>query len=365
MGKLFDRSRVTTDWKCRRRRYLNYEHNGTGIVSGAAAYELFFGTVIHDGLATGAEFHQRNGEVPVDDIALAGYTQVHDTLMEQLGDAEYAIEQAWLASGLLRGFFNYQWPKLLELYPEIVVIEQELVAGDFMHKPDLIVRSPEGTLLYIEYKTTSSINDKWKDSWVTNPQLHSYLRGIREATGLEVAAAVVVGLYKGYHDARQGKQNSPFCYAYFRPGNPPFTGVDVAYKWKAGYKKLPVWENDIAPADWVDNMPEEVLAEQFMMLPPIYLNEHIADTFFRQARLREQDIQTGLIMLREMAGNEEEKRNIMDIFFQQNLEGCRPGWGSSCPYASICIDGVSPDDARWQPRQPHHTPEAEQMKETV
>src|SRR5690606_26097293 len=154
--------------------------------------------------------------------------------------------------------------------------------------------------------------------------LHSYLAAMRRATGLDISAAVVVGWYKGYES--RGKQNSPFCAAYHRPGNPPFTAGDIAYQWKAGYKKLPVWQIDgTSPESWVDQMPDDVLAEQFVIVPPVYLNEQIAETFFRQSRFREAEIQQGIQLLKQ-APTEEFKQHVFDAYFPQNQEGCRPGW---------------------------------------
>jgi hypothetical protein len=90
--KLFDRSRVTTDWRCRRRRYWNYEHNGTGIVSGNAAYELYFGILVHDALAAIATFASRDAKIPIDDIATAGRDQIVAAIKENSNEnvEEYA-----------------------------------------------------------------------------------------------------------------------------------------------------------------------------------------------------------------------------------------------------------------------------------
>lgn len=357
MPRLYDRSRVTTDWRCKRRRYLNYEHNGTGITSGTAAYELFFGTVVHDALATIANFHIRDGVVPITDICKAAYDQIHDTLLEQLGNETYATEQGWLIRGLIAGFYQYRWPRLLELYPTVIVVEQEVLWENFMVKPDLIMQSAEGTLVYIEYKTTGSNNEKWINSWETNPQLHVYMKAIKESLKLDVDVAVVVPLYKGSN--YKGIQNSPFCYGYMRPGQPPFYEADISYSYKAGYKKHPVYTLTDNWLEWVDNMSDDLLAEQFFVVPPVYLNETIANNFFRQAALREGEIDMALKLLRESPP--EHSEGIMDAFFPQNMEACLPSFGSSCPYADICVHGASPDDPLiWQPRQPHHGPEIEQ-----
>lgn len=357
--KLYDRSRVTTDWRCRRRRYYNYEHNGTGIVSGTAAYELYFGTLIHDAMAAIA-IQTQSGSVDIDAIAGAGRDQLFEALSGAGGDGtadsnrEYAAEQSALCEGLIRGFYRYAWPKLLDLYPEIVVVEQEVVTSyGFMVKPDLILKN-EDAIVYVEYKTTGNKSDKWIDSWKTSPQLHAYMKAILDATDIEINAALVVGLYKGYES--YGRQNSPFCYAHSRAAQPPFFEQELLYSYKAGYKKTPAWELPGGVKEWVAGMPLDILQEQFPMVPPVYYNAKLAEAFFRQANFREKEIENGMRFLKMTMG-EDEKQEILDAWFPQNFEGCRPSFGSHCPYASICIDGGSPDDEKWQPREPHHSSE--------
>src|SRR3990167_5082600 len=50
--RFIDRSRITTDWACPRRRYWQYEFGGRGIQPDVTSLELFLGTALHDGLAS-------------------------------------------------------------------------------------------------------------------------------------------------------------------------------------------------------------------------------------------------------------------------------------------------------------------------
>ncbi len=358
--RLYDRSRVTTDWRCRRRRYYNYEHNGIGIVSGTAAYELYFGTLIHDAMAAIATQHQ-SGSVDIDAIASAGRDQLVAAL-DGPNAGDYPREQGALAEGIIRGFYRYAWPKLLDLYPKIIVIEQEvLTEGGFMVKPDLILQGASGELVYVEYKTTGNKSDKWIDSWKWNPQLHSYMSAIKEALGIDIAAALIVGMYKGYEN-KWGQRITPFCYAHARAAEPPFFEEELLYTYKAGYKRTPAWELPGGSKQWMEGMPQDVLEDQFLFVPPILLREDLAGNFFRQAEIRENEITQGLKFLK-MAETPEDKQGILDAWFPQNAEGCRPSFGGHCPYASICLDGGSPDDEqKWQPREPHHSSEVIQRE---
>lgn len=201
MSRLYDRSRTVTDWVCPRKRYWNYEFAGKGIVPNTTALELFLGTTVHDGLAAIAH------GVAIDDIAAAAWKETYNGIMEwdsqsSSEDAtQFALEQAALVEGLLRGFRRHVWPQLMAEYPTIMAIEKEMQFNHngltFMSKPDLVLEGPDGPV-YVEYKTTSSKKDSWINSWNTAVQLHSTMRAIRETLNVEPVGVVVQGLYKGY-----------------------------------------------------------------------------------------------------------------------------------------------------------------------
>jgi hypothetical protein len=197
---------------------------------------------------------------------------------------------------MIRGFYKHVWPALMSKY-EIVAVEAEMeypLDPDgqfvFMSKPDLIVRDlASKDLVYLEYKTTSNKKDNWINSWETAVQLHSSIMAAEATLGERPAFVQIVGLYKGYES--YGKQSSPFCYAYKKYGNPPFTLDQVAYEFKAGFKRYPTWELEGGLKKWIDDMPESVLANQFPMTPPIIVNEDLVQAFFVQRWHREMEIQ--------------------------------------------------------------------------
>src|SRR3990167_3557502 len=205
---LYDRSRVTTDWGCKRRRLYGYEWGGKGLAANEITLPLFTGTVLHDVLAAIAK------GVPIDAIGDAAFKQMFTALADSYkgegagaADAElWAREQATLTEGMLRGFYRHCWPQLMEQFPTIVAVEQELIyehkANDrvltFMSKPDLLTRDRDGGLWYIEYKSTGSNKDTWTNSWSTAVQLHSAVRAVESAYGEKVSGVLVQGLYKGY-----------------------------------------------------------------------------------------------------------------------------------------------------------------------
>lgn len=365
--RLIDRTRTVTDWKCARARYWGYEYNGRGVVKNSMSLALDEGILIHDALAAIAHLTLNDKEVNIDEIADTARKDLFDRLIEAAGPViqpeafNYANEQASLIEGLIRAFYKFMWPKLLAMYPIIVTAEQEMeypLAQDddgtfiFMTKPDLIMESLDGELVYIEYKSTSSKKNEWINSWETAVQLHSSVKATEYSLGRLPSGVQIVGLYKGYQS--YGKQSSPFCYAYKKSGNPPFTQDQISYEYKSGFKRYPTWELEGGLKKWVNDMPDEVLANQFPLTPLIYVNEDLVASFFRQRLLREKEITA-------VAGQTLDQ-DTLDRVFPQKFDQCQPSFGWNCQYKKLCHGHVDdPLQEGFIEREPHHDLEREQL----
>lgn len=366
---LYDRSRSTTDWQCPRRRFYTYEYLGKGLQSETTSLELFLGTTLHDGLAAIANLTLRDGTADIDLIASTAAENVRQALKaESRPDRDFPSEQAALTEGLLRGFYRYVWPTLLERYPKIIAVEREILYRHdangrpaptdgqfgFMAKPDLILADSSDDPVYVEYKSTSSKKDAWINSWTTAVQVHSTVRAIEQSLGVSPSHVVVQGLYKGYES--YGKQSSPFCYAYYRHGNPPFTTAETCYEFKSGYRRVPVWELPGGVAKWVANMPDHVLADQFPQTPPIFMKDEMIEAFFAQRALREVEV----MMAHQMLKNDANHDVVMNATFPQRFDQCNPSFGHPCGYRKLCHSPIDdPLSAGFTTRVPHHTPELE------
>ena len=330
--RFYSQSSVVQDWKCPRSFYWGYEYGGTGLSGTTQQLELLIGQILHDGLAAIAK------GLDINEIAPLGAKQLKDAIMAATvsePDAEhFANEQAALVEGLLRGYVRAVWPIFQKQYPEILHVEKEMIYKHgnglvFMCKPDLVVRDHEGALWYVEYKSTSSNKDQWINSWATAIQLHSASRAIRETIGEDITGVIVQGLYKGY--VSYGKQGSPFCYGYYKQGNPPFTQNQWQYNYVAGWKKFPIWEREGGVEKWVAEMPEALLAEQFPQAPPIFVREHLVDAFFNQQEHRQQRIaNAGAITV-----------TSLDDVFPQRFDQCQPSFGKPCQFRQLCHGNVS------------------------
>jgi hypothetical protein len=362
-----DRSRITTEWQCPRKRLLQYHYGGRGVVPPTQGLELFLGSALHDGLAAVATQWQLSKDADIDGIANAASKSVLDGLMADSSgideDFQFAKEQAVLIEGILRGFYLYAWPSLISRYPKIVAVEQEMTypLSDgvvFMSRPDLVLSDDDGNWVYVEYKSTSNKSENWVNQWQTAVQIHSTIKAVEHTLGTAPSSVIVQGLYKGY--VSYGKQSSPFCYAYYRQGTPPFSYPEYAYSYKQGFKRSPTWEMEGGVKSWVEGMPEQVLADQFPQTAPIFINNDLVARFFSQRLLREVEIQEALKILNDekMA---DMKDQFMDAFFPQRFDQCNPaGFSKPCAYRQICHAGMDPIAMGWPQRVAHHTPEMEQ-----
>jgi hypothetical protein len=352
---LYSKSGVQTDWRCPRSFYWNYLHLDSGIVPLNTSLELGLGSVVHDALAAIAR------GLDIDRIAEQARADMLTLLLDGVdGDFDamtFAQEQATLAEGLIRGFHRHVWPQLMAQYPKIVYIEKEMVYPHdglhFLAKPDIVLSdSDDGDLVYVEYKTTSSKKESWINSWQTAVQLHSTCRAIQsydhsrgnpptEVGGRAIAGVIVQGLYKGYES--YGKQSSPFCYAYKRTGNPPFTTDETSYEYRAGFKRYPTWELPGGVKAWVEGMPENVLSDQFPQTPLIMINDDLIDRFFKQQAYRHHEMRLAKEII---DANPDALMDILDVSFPQKFEACTPSFGRPCAYKRLCfgpeIEGIPP-----------------------
>lgn len=352
------------DWKCPRSRYWAFEYLGRGLVKTGTTLELFIGIVVHDAMAAIATFYKEGVEVPIDQIAEGARLDIYNNLSARASvsgvveaDAiEFAHEQAALTEGIIRGFYKHVWPRLMTDYKIVAVeTEMEYQLGEtdefqfiFMTKPDLIVEDREGSLVYIEYKTTSSKKEGWINSWETAVQLHSSIMAAEKSLGRRPEYVQIVGMYKGYES--YGKQSSPFCYAYKKSGNPPFTKDIIQYEYKPGFKRTATWEMDGGVKDWVAGMSSNTLADQFPLTAPIMVNEDLIKSFFKQRLARENQI-----AISAFRGEYDDPITGIDTVYPQRFDQCVPSFGYSCPFKKLCFGQVNnPLQEGFELRTPHH-----------
>lgn len=371
---LTDRSRIVTDWACPRRRYYQYEYRGRGIVTTNTSLELFLGQAYHDALARLADSQQAVGHLTdavVDAVADEVAAEVREVLGQtQTGEVPsdeavaFAGEQAALVEGMVRGLARVVWPRLMQEYPVIRSVEQEMPIrlSDrliLMTKPDLIVaRDVEDAGAYVEWKGTSSKKREWIDSWNTAVQLHSTVKAVAANGYPEPEKVIVQGLYKGYES--YGKQNSPFCYAYVKGAVPPFVKEQVRYEYQAGFRREATWLRPGGVKAWIEGMPETQVIDQFPQTPPILVKDHLVEAFFRQILDRELTIANTMTYFAREDATDDGIQTRLDDVFPQRFDQCRPAWGHECAYRRLCHGRVDDPLAEgFVAREAHHAAEAE------
>jgi hypothetical protein len=442
---LTDRSR----WKlgtsrCARARYLGYHAGptGYGITARRESLPLATGISVHRGLEAFAAIlkQDRLPDIHETRAIIADICAEYFARVEARGyrgilggpDTEETIkEQAALISGLL-------WTLRLKFLPwlhasyRIVSVESERLhflecscgappldqaehirrscAGKaLMIRTDLLAQRRGGTsLAYFECKTTGWDSDAWAEQWETDAQLALGTVDAEQLWGAEVTELYIVGLSKGrraksrYKDDDEGddrkKQQSPLCYGYCRPGNPPLANDDwlPSYEWvdangetkrkSRAHRRRGVWT--LGESDWpvwraYANNDSELTPEEFWVR---FLPESILDkTCFVLGPMNRQDQQLATL-LRGFAGEEDRWQQALWELYELQASG--HGWGSAvfesvidrlipcswncrpfgkeheCEFVRVCHKHVGWDDpigsGQYQPRRPHHDPELQQ-----
>ena len=249
------------------------------------------------------------------------------------------------------------WPiKQLRLAVIEFIGDKEVVALETTNHTFLA----EGIISHnCEYKSTSSKKEQWINSWDRTVQVHATREAIAQDLGIDCTGVVVQGLYTGYES--YGKLASPMCYAYHRWGNPPFTQNETLYEYRSGFKRYPVWQLEGGIKKWVDEMPEDVLMEQFPQTPLIFPNADMMAKFFSQRAHRELEIRQARNMIKSMEDGPS-KDDLLARHFPQTFNKCKPAWGYECPLQHLCFGSINdPLKAGMSRREAHHSAEVAQI----
>jgi hypothetical protein len=374
-----DRSRLKTGLsRCPRARYLGYHAGptGYGMTARSEALPLVTGIAVHQVLE-----------------ACALILQKHD----RLPDLDEMLRIKFL-------------PWLHQTYRVVKVEEERLhMLGDdkaIMLRTDLLAQRRGGqSLAYFEAKTTGWGTDAWAEQWETDAQLALGTVDARELWGAEVTETFIIGLFKGgrqkdrYGDStdERKKQQSPLCYGYCRPANPPLQSEDwlPSYEWtdadgtvkraSRAHRRKGVWT--LEDSDWSTwrayqaQDPGLTATEFWTRMLPASLLEKIC---FILGPMNPQAQQLQAV-LRGFQGEEERwQQTLWSLYavqqhghdwasdeFQAALDrlvpcswACRPfGKEHQCEFVRICHRHTGWQDPMtngFQPRLPHHAPELEQ-----
>lgn len=268
-------------------------------------------------------------------------------------------------------------------------------------------------LANFESKTTGWAMENWAPRWETRPQLSISSFGVKEEYGQEITENYIIGLYKGARrkvksadpfESDTVRQDSPFCYGYFRPGNPPMATDEwkPAYEWVDAYGvtqyarkpfvKHPVWllresdwptylrlkqeHPDLSDSEiWVHTLPKSVIEKQVFLVGPLNrqdvqianLKRQIVgeerrwqgimwELYEKQVALREQGV--------ENPWAHPEFQALLTDLVPASWECRKFGAGHECEYKPLCFKESGWEDpmgtGEYIARRPHHAAELEQ-----
>lgn len=441
--------------RCQRARFLGYHFGptGYGIQRKAQSIPLATGIYLHQPAAQVYEWVRQHDQLPPDEVvreACAGALTEYERVITlrglrglDEGDRLESIiaEQKLLIEGLI-------WADILTFLPwlheqcRIVQVEREevLVCGctcglgegigeivdheqrgcegiGFQSKPDLVTdyRARPGVYAYWERKTTSSLGEYFETQWETKVQFTAGALGVARRLGIPISEAWVIGYVKG---RRQGEYNwetkkndgvqiqqSPLCYGWRRPSNPPLEQADwqVNYDYVGedgknhrlgkAYQKARVSQlaedvpevkgSGLSVAEfWTKWMSRETLGRQLSVIGPLQVNTVLQADLVEELVAEEtrwKDVVWGLHEVWRAVAPQYQGREQLawtDPLYQgalrrlvpRNFSGCRRfGKRHECQFSDLCFYREGWQDplgtGRFIPRRPHHEPELAQMAE--
>src|SRR5262245_22297794 len=299
-----DRSRYEAGTaRCPRQRFLGYHFgpSATGITTRSDALPLVTGIYTHRGLEGFAQILQQHDRLPSLEETRGLIRETAEGYLARVEERGYRgilagpltddtiVEQATLIEGLLWSLRLTFLPWLHQRY-RVISSEQERVfyldcacgaspldpeehirrgctAKALMQRVDLLAEHRvAGHLAYFEGKTTGWESDSWGEQWETKSQLGLGTLDAEQRFGREVAELFIITLNKGrraknrYEEDDRKRQNSPLCYGYRRPANPPFAPDDWvwSYEWidesgavrrkSKAHRRAGIWE--LPGSDW-------------------------------------------------------------------------------------------------------------------
>jgi len=433
-----DRSRYETrKGRCERQAYLQYDLFGGGISPIGESLPLATGGALHEAAATLLTIMQALHRLPTDSevrVSALYATERYIAKVEAGGfrgvlagptTDETIAEQAALVEGMTWAFAIKVLPWLHATYkilkveephihilsctcgagplPALAHIERGCQGHALNQRIDCLAAHRTGSgLAYFEIKTTGWDSDAWAEQWETKPQLALGTLDVFAEYGKEVTELFIIAINKGSRrkDERLERkvQQSPLCYGYVRPGNPPLMVDDwlPAYEWKdaegatkratRAHQRRGVWtlpttdwaawtayhEQDPAmtPVEfWVKQLPASLLDRICFVLGPMNRQDTQLQSLRRSMQADEarwEEVVTALsVEMQEHGWSSDEFQSALDFLVPQSWN-CRPfGREHQCAYVPICFKGSGWQDplgsGHFARRMPHHEAETIQL----
>lgn len=381
-----DRSRVVTRQGCPKRRYLEYDKNGTGFSPVDKGDALPFGIAMHVCMEKVLRFYR---DTPDADFAILWkdiqqYTTTFCNSVYTAAEKVYgkekaehkASEQTFLLEMLVYGWTKQRLPKLLEEY-NIEQLEQEFEIAlspdiKLMLRIDAVLRNKANNLPYIlDFKSLSTLSDDWMVKQTHSAQSSLYIYGLEQHSGEYVAGIFYEGLAKGAQYEEKNENNdgfglklqaTPLCYVY---ENAALDKRQAKYTKAKGYRKMPAWKCMSGVPEHYAFLREQYEGDlpQFCFVPPVRPPQYALDRTVQQTIIAEREYYAKLAQVNAAynLGQDDRAQQLESALFELHYDTCYK-YGSShhCAFAGVCHGGAQLDDPElFVPRTPHHAGEFE------
>ena len=270
--------------------------------------------------------------------------------------------QSWtLAQGLLAAYQRYIWPRWVDEY-ELVGTEVE---GQYrltpeilyMARPDAIIkRKRDQTYWILSDKTSSLSADAFGRIWDKTVQHHAECVVAEQQLNMAISGFFVQGWLKGYKKAES--IYSPLCNAWCKRGQPGMSTDQWSAEYKYGWPRTLISQYPGSVAGWIEQLGEQACVAQFPVAGPIMVNRPLVEEYLQDAQDREacmqRDIERGAAVL---------------ALFPRRFEHCDDygKYRRPCQFREVCwvptIGRAPLSSGLFQPRVPHHVPEALAMSQ--
>jgi hypothetical protein len=440
--------------RCARARLLGYHWGptGYGIQKKGQSIPLATGIYLHKPAGHIYEWVMAHDQLPPDEVvreavslALTEYDRVITLRgLRNLDESErldtIILEQKALIEGLI-------WADVLTFLPwfhsqcRVVSVEHEeiLVCGctcglgegigeiadhehrgcegiGYQSKPDLVgdYRARPGVYSYWERKTASQTGERFETEWETKAQFTAGALGAARRLDIPISEAFVIAYIKGRRSGEYNwetkrndgplMQQSPLCYGFRRPSNPPLEQAD----WQASYdyvgedgknhrlgkayQKALIWQlaEDVpevrasgisVPEFWAKWIPREKLAQQMALVGPLQISTVLQHDLVEELVAEETrwkgivwelyqvwaEIAPAYVGREQLAWTDPQYQAALRRLVPRNFSGCRRyGKRHECQFGDICHYREGWQDplgsGNYIPRKPHHEPELRQME---
>ncbi len=373
----FSRSARETDDTCRRMRYWSTVHNGRGLSPAIEARELLVGTALHWALARMWSVVKYNQDFQNSmRFSEVSYGSIDAHLQELREFQRLGPGDQWLVRCLFRAYVVHVLPRYLGEW-NVLHVEKELrLSRDFLVggrktllcQPDVILQHRGSRRVrYLEYKTTKLLTANYIDSWRYSPQLAAGKAAAQDTLGLDIDEAVM-GFFDKGHDSHNGEYWARPFTNYWEKANADGTRETHAKRpqnWRVWTRFSPQ-ERYQSPADWVGQLPVEVILGQMPESMPVEVDDRLVWQWVDESFAREDEIGRVHVSIASAPhGHIGPSWAMVRATFPHNFRQCRPVIGRTCPFLDLCWNSTLEADPTanglFVPRVPHHRAERDAM----